>query len=155
MNETFEFNQENFIKSLLVNILIQVAVFAVVVIVFAKTFETTLLYVFMLGSMIVYMWNLNLSYNPISVKFSGTDLTLLRKNFMFKEYETLYDANQMIKTTVSKRDNSFHSVIFLHQFNERKAMPVKIHLKHINEPEKFVNFLHAHFRNMHEAEIKR
>jgi len=155
MNETFKFNQENFIKSLVVNLLVQVAVFAVVVIVFAKTFETTLLYVFMLGSMIVYMWSLNLSYNPISVEFSGTDLKLLRKNVMFKEYETLYDANQMIKTTVSKRDDAFHSVIFLHQFNEHKAIPVKIHLKHINEPEKFVNFLQTHFRNMHEAEIKR
>lgn len=155
MNETFKFNQENFIRTLFVNLLVQVTVFAVVVFVFAKTLEMGILYAFMLGSMLVYMWRLNLSYNPVRVQFSGTDIKILRKNFMFKEYDTVYDANQMIKTTVSKRDENFHSVIFLHQFSESKAIPVKIHLKHVNEPDKFVNFLHTHFRNMHEAEIKR
>lgn len=155
MNETFTFDQENFTKSLFVNIGVQIAIYVMIVIIFASTLESRLLYSMMLGSMLVYMWRLNLSYNPVRMEFVGADLKIIRKNIMFKEYETLYDANNMIKTTVSRRDDNFHSVIFLHQFNASKAMPVKVHLKHIEEGEKFVAFLHTHFRNMHEADIKR
>lgn len=155
MDEIFKFDQENFMKSLVINLLVQVAVFAVVVFVFANTIETMLLYIFMLGAMLVYMFNLNLSYNPIKVSFKGSNLEILRKNIFSKEYITTYDANNMLKTTVAKRDDRFHSVIFLYKFHDSKAIPVKIHLKHMESPEKFVDFLHNHFRNMHIAEIKR
>ena len=155
MDEIFIFKRDSFLRSLFINFSVQLLFFAGLIILFARTFETKILYALVFSAMLIYMLKLNLSYNPTKVEFEGTDIKIYRLNILLREYESVYDANKMLKTTISKRDENLHSVIFLNQFTDNKAMPIKIHLKHIEKAKAFTDFLERNFRNIHKAEIKR